>query len=221
MKGFTPLEKFEHQDRFRYLWKNRENYHSLMGFTPLEKLEYRDGFKHTRKNTKNHYSLTGFTLVELLVAVFVFSIVVSIALGGLTQALRTQRQAAGLIAANSNVSLAIEQIAREIRLGKDFSTLGGGGNNCLVFTRYRGSIPVQVNYCLNGDVIEREEIGGPFQSAPEGITANNVTVKSLDFIVLQDPSYPPRVTLVVGIGAKDTSLKNNTTYLQTTVSARL
>lgn len=58
-----------------------------------------------------------FTLIEVLIAIGVFSILVVVGVGGFTNALRTQREVAGLIAAQSNASVALEQMAREIRTG--------------------------------------------------------------------------------------------------------
>ena len=60
---------------------------------------------------------SGFTLIELLVAIALFSIVVTIASSGFVNALRTQRQVASLISTESNVTLVLEQIAREVRTG--------------------------------------------------------------------------------------------------------
>jgi prepilin-type N-terminal cleavage/methylation domain-containing protein len=60
---------------------------------------------------------SGFTLVELLITIALFTIIVSIAVGGFTNALKTQRQVSSLIATQSNVSLALEQMTREIRTG--------------------------------------------------------------------------------------------------------
>lgn len=68
-------------------------------------------------NTKPTYSRSGFTLIELLITIGLFTIIVAIAVGGFTNALRTQRQVSSLIATQSNVSLALEQITREMRTG--------------------------------------------------------------------------------------------------------
>ncbi len=62
----------------------------------------------------------GFTIVELLVAIALFSILVTIGVGGFVNALHTQRQVAGLLAAESNASVTLEQMAREIRTGDLF-----------------------------------------------------------------------------------------------------
>lgn len=67
-----------------------------------------------------------FTLIEILVAIGVFSVLVTIGVGGFANALHTQREVAGLIAARSNAAVALEQMAREIRTGYLFCN--GVGN---------------------------------------------------------------------------------------------
>ncbi len=62
----------------------------------------------------------GFTLIEVLVAIAIFSIVVMIAAGAFTRALQTQREVAALISAQSNGSLTLEQMSREVRTGYFF-----------------------------------------------------------------------------------------------------
>jgi prepilin-type N-terminal cleavage/methylation domain-containing protein len=87
----------------------------------------------------------GFTIVELLIAVALFSVVISITSGVFIRSLRTQRIITSFIAANSNASLAMEQMAREIRTGQDFCS--GPNIGCaadsgifqeLIFTNARG-----------------------------------------------------------------------------------
>jgi type II secretory pathway pseudopilin PulG len=68
----------------------------------------------------------GFTLVETLVSVGIFMILVTIAVGGFVQALHTQGEVTQLISAQSNVSLGVEQMAREIRTGYLFCHFSGG-----------------------------------------------------------------------------------------------
>jgi len=75
-------------------------------------------------NKKNN-SRAGFTLIEIMIAIVLFSIMVAIGVGGLTVAIRSQRQAAALLGAQSNVSLAVEQMAREVRTGYLFCHLPG------------------------------------------------------------------------------------------------
>jgi prepilin-type N-terminal cleavage/methylation domain-containing protein len=59
----------------------------------------------------------GFTLIEMLVTVGLFTIIITIAIGGFLRAIATQREVSSLIAAQSNVSLTLEQMARQMRTG--------------------------------------------------------------------------------------------------------
>src|SRR5260221_302855 len=72
----------------------------------------------------------GFTVMELLIAMALFSVVISIAVGGIVISLRGQRELAELIAADNDVSLALEQMAREVRTGFAFCR---GGSYCASF----------------------------------------------------------------------------------------
>lgn len=158
----------------------------------------------------------GFTLVELLVAIALFSIAISIAVGGFVRALRTQRQLVALISANSNASLAIEQMAREIRTGTNFSCPNcGTSHDALSFKNASGE---NVTYALsdgNNGVLTRS-VGGK-----AGVmTAENVRIDHLTFILLNDPSFPPRITISLGVGATSADLQGTITNIETSISAR-
>lgn len=177
----------------------------------------------------------GFTLVEVIVAIALFSVVVSIAAGGFVTALRSQRQVAALIAADNNVSLVLEQMARELRTGYNVCR---PGENCFKpsATNCPALSPVTVNeldfynadsqgviYRLNGDVIERAEqdANGNFVFSP--LTGNNVSVKYLNFTLsgnLSGDCWPPRVTISLGLSSKDSSVAGDIINIQTTISAR-
>jgi prepilin-type N-terminal cleavage/methylation domain-containing protein len=86
-----------------------------------------------KKRCYHQSNKKGFTLIELLVSIGIFSIVVAIATGGFVNSLRTQRQVSSLISAQSNASLVLEQMAREIRTGYLFchdQNAFGLNNNC-------------------------------------------------------------------------------------------
>lgn len=171
--------------------------------------------------------VTGFTLVELLVAVGLFSVVTSIAVGGFVSALRTQRQTAALISANSNVSLVIEQMAREMRTGFDFCT---NGQICptadvVSFKNTRSEV---VTYCVENGAILRGVGGGSCGASNfSKITAENVNVQNLGFTVSgNNPSgscdtEQPRITVTLGVSARETGVEASQIHLQTTVSVRL
>lgn len=145
-------------------------------------------------------------MVELLVAVSLFIVVVAIASGTFVQALRTQRQVLALMAANDNASLALEQIIREVRLGREFTASGSR----LSFINYLNET---VSYELNNNKIERN--GRP-------ITANNVLVKYLNFVLFGEAvgdGKSTRVLINLGISATG-GLEEFITSLQTSVTAR-
>lgn len=156
----------------------------------------------------------GFTLIELLVAVSLFSIAVAISAGGFVRALRTQRQLIALISANSSASLAIEQMARAIRTGRDFECVGIAGT-CeeLTFTNSDGN---QVSYLTedNALLVQMDE------EKAQSLTPADVEIRHLTFWLLENPVYPPRVTITMGVTAKSYGLEGNVTNLQTTVSSR-
>lgn len=153
----------------------------------------------------------GFTMVELLVAISLFLVVVSIATGTFIQALRTQRAAVFLIAAVSNAGLAVEQISREIRTGQNFSLSGGE----LSFLNAKNE---NVTYALRNGAIEKTLNGRPGR-----ITADNVQVTRLDFVLAgNDPGddLPSKITVILEISAPQASAASKIN-LQITVSSRI
>lgn len=168
-----------------------------------------------RKENRNKGSRRrkGFTLIELLVAVSLFSIAVAIASGGFVRALRTQRQLIALISANSSASLAIEQMAREIRVGTGFDCVGVAGLcDELRFTNAEGE---QVAYLLEDGELRRESGGNA-----RALTPSDAEIRYLSFLLLGDVNYPPRITVAMGVTARSPGVDQAVTNLQTTVSSR-
>jgi prepilin-type N-terminal cleavage/methylation domain-containing protein len=183
----------------------------------------------------------GFTLVELLVSITLFSIIIAIAVGAFTNALRTQRQVAAIINAQSNVSLAIEQMAREIRTGYLFChdvngaptcTCVGGGpcgvvpageTRTTVDLNFYNAVPANVVYSLQNGMLMKSDssVGG----APQPLTSDTVSVKYLNFVIsknLEGDHWTPRITISLGIApsSTDPGIANDVLNLQTSISAR-
>jgi type II secretory pathway pseudopilin PulG len=162
----------------------------------------------------------GFTMVELLVAIASFIIIISIAVGGFSGALRSQRQSIALLNANYNSSLVLEQIAREIRTGMNFCVNQSiaCSESQLVFTNAYGQ---NVVYRLNNSGIEKSiDRGSTFKK----ITADDVVVDYLKFI-LNGQTFgdgkQTRITILIGIKSKESSVSGSVVNLQTTVSPRV
>lgn len=191
----------------------------------------------------------GFTLLELLVAIAVFSIIVSIAVGGFVNALHTQREVAALIAAESNAGTSLEQIVREVRTGYlfchvndatgtiadaacatptpcSFTGTGGLGSTwtCPALNFYNAQGCTVLYALANGNALTRTsscEGGG----AAQPLTGDNVAIKYLQFTLfgnLEGDHWNPRITISIGISpsSTDPALASNIVNLQTTVSAR-
>ena len=163
----------------------------------------------------------GFTAVELLVSMSLFVVLIGIASGIFIRATRTQRQITALIAANSNASLAIEQIAREIRTGRNFC----GGGTCpageLNFINARGQ---SVNYKLGDGSNNTKSIFRVSEGKEAPITADNVNVSRMVFVIVgQAPgdSQAPRITLALQVGAAGVPFSESFNNFQTTLSPRV
>jgi prepilin-type N-terminal cleavage/methylation domain-containing protein len=168
--------------------------------------------------TKDHRN--GFTLIELIVSISVFSVLVTIAVGGFANVLRTQRQVAGLLVTNSNAALILEQMAREMRTGRQFSCAGSCiGTETILFTNFEGDA-IEYSYDPGEKAIYRFSGG-----VPNIITSRSVSVEYMRFDVENNAlypadSYPTRVTIFLGMGPKDATLARNVLNFQTVVSAR-
>ena len=186
---------------------------------------------------------SGFTLIELLVAIGLFSVLVAIATGGFVNALRAQRAASAVMAAQSNLSIVLEQMAREIRTGYLFChdigavtpslACSAPGSACTIdaltqtwtcpnFLEYYNANGEKVDYSLVSGVIEKSdsaEQGG----APQAITDDNVSIQYLTFTLfgnIEGDHWNPRITISVGVQPKDPTITWNTGNLETTISAR-
>ena len=150
-----------------------------------------------------------FTLVELLVAMTVFIVLLSIAVGVFINSLRTQKKLLSEMAVNNAMNVALEQISRDIRTG--FSFLASGGNTELSFT---GRGRRAIKYGLSGVKIFRSVDGDS-----KDLTSDNIRVEKLQFLIgVKDECEPWRVTVVLQVKPL---LSPRVFNIQTTVSSRV
>ncbi len=183
----------------------------------------------------------GFTLIELLVAITVFAVITGVAAGGFTNALHTQREISALISAQSNVSLAMEQIAREIRTGYLFCRDVSGaaqctcvdGSACGVVPQGETKTAVDLNfynaaashviYSLNNNTLQKSDPS--VSGSAQALTGNNVSVKYLLFTLsgnAEGDHWTPRITISIGIApsSSEPAIANDVLNLETSISAR-
>ncbi len=160
----------------------------------------------------------GFTIIELTIAMGLFIILMGIAMGSFVRAMRTQRAIVALMTANDNASLALEQMAREIRTSSTFV------KNSPSELQFDNAYGIEVVYRLNSNAIERGETNPSGLTTYKKITADNVRINNFSITLFgQNPGdgYPPRITISISATGTDSSLQDVSTNIQTTISARI
>ncbi len=161
-------------------------------------------------------STKGFTVIELIVSMSLFVIISGIIVGSFITATRTQRAIISLIEARDNMGIAMEQMAREVRLGTNFDVnLSNAIGNGISFYDLNGD---QISYIFdeNNGVLLRQKNS----EAPLPITSNDLTIKNFRSSYI---SYfgVPRITVSFSVIPKDSNLKDNFSFnIQTTISGR-
>ena len=173
-------------------------------------------YSEQKKNSRSFLlSRTGgFTLVEMIVAVFVFSIVMLAATGALFSMLEANRKAQTIKTVVNNLNFALESMTRSIRVGGTYhcgSAVGNGWNtprNCptngstyFIFEGVNGTDDPsdQIHYQLNnaGRIVRSTDNGATFI----GLTApDEVVVEELSFFVSgaeDTDTEQPRVLIIV------------------------
>lgn len=184
----------------------------------------------------------GFTLIEMVVAMTLFVAVIVTVMSIFLRSVQTERGVAGQSATIANVSLAVEEIAREMRTASSFTvpqqsdggvllnsvsdcsiqypsitfiyTNGFGATTTVSYSRIKSSTTAnyQITQTING------------QSLP--MTPAGTNISNLQFIVTNQcggRSFPPRITIAVqGTNPANEAFGFVAPFnLETTVSQRL
>jgi type II secretory pathway pseudopilin PulG len=158
-----------------------------------------------------HLKNSGFTLVELTVTMGIFVSVIFLVLSIFMNSIKVQRNVASQTTILDNLSLVIEQMAREIRTGTSFPEPKGPVSS-LQFTN---SQIEDVVYAKSGkgDYIEKTT-----KNKTVRLTADDIKIKTLIFYITKEGSYPPRVTIQIQV---ESALFKGPLTFQTTISERL
>ncbi len=179
------------------------------------------------KKTTHNLQLTtnkGFTLIEMMTALSIFAIVMTVSMGSILGIFSANRQARSLQAVMSNLSLALESMSKEMRYGTNYHCGSGAvttPQNCAAgdtLMSFLSSENVQITYRLSGTTLEKQGGSGNF----EPVTAPEVEIDSLAFYTLgagTDNLLQPKVLIKVKAHTGD---KNQSSFtLQTLISQRL
>jgi len=181
-----------------------------------------------RKEKKNR----GFTLIEILTAMTLFSLVVTVVSGLFISAIRAQRKTLSSYELLDQTSYLLEYVSRVIRMAKkakDGDWISAGCNyeinppgDSIKFIDYNG---IWTEIYLKGDRVTKNAGGVTFE-----LTSNKLKVEGLKFVLdgnagninsCQDDDIQPRVTMSVGIQGRGAEPgEPPAIQIQTTVSQR-
>ena len=164
--------------------------------------------KRVRRIDKN----SGLTLIELLVAIGIFGLVMSMGFGVFSLALTSQRRIIALRNVEDNARFVIELMAREIRTGRNFS----GGAGSLSFINAKSEL---VTYRLNDNTVEKSSDGGINYLS---VTGTEVIIDYLNFYLAGQAAgdgLQPRITITIGATSRINNQSANL-KVQTTISGR-
>ncbi len=139
----------------------------------------------------------GFTLVEIIVAIGLFALIMTLAAGAYLVMININKQSQGIATGINNLSFAIDTMTRTIRTGFDYGC-PSAGNDCSggdIFS-VKNSNGVTITYSLSSNSIIQQK-----GATSVAITDSSVTINSLKFYA-SGTAKPPnseqaRVTIVV------------------------
>lgn len=158
----------------------------------------------------------GFTLIEIIVAIGIFTAVITMALATFLNISNIQRKAGALRAINDNLNFALEVMSREIRSGKGYCDSSCSASSF----NFTNSQDKKVVYRLYENSIEMSSDGG---SSFLRLTSPEIKIDNLTFIVIGESAgdeKQPRVTIILNGLSVDPKIEELKLNIQTTVSQR-
>ncbi len=187
----------------------------------------------------------GFTLVEMLVAVSIFTIVMTTAMGTLVVMLTAGSVAQSAQSLTMNLSFAVDSMARNIRTGYDYHcsntvTADGAaltssradcatGARVLVLTEGRTGYRVAYQYNAASDALYQKvdipsgEPGGPDYGSWVRLTSEDIKIDPFEFTVVGSTagdSVQPMVRITLTAAPADSRTQILPYYIQTTVTSK-
>ncbi|MDO8424020.1 MAG: type II secretion system protein [bacterium] len=189
------------------------------GFTPTPKISRSHGFFGVSLRSRR-----GFTLIELMTAVSIFLLIMTVSMGSIVGVFDASRRSRSLKTVMSNLNMAIESMGKEMRYGRNYHC--GQGNiasprNCPsgdTLMSFLSSEDLQITYRLNDTAIEKK-VGDEVYVA---VTAPEIIIDELTFYTLgagTDNTLQPKVLIIIKSHAGSGKSRTDFT-LETLVSQR-
>ena len=167
----------------------------------------------------------GFTLIELMVAISIFIVVMTISMGSILNVFDANRKSRSLKTVLNNLNLAVESMSKEMRFGKNYHCGSGtvtipqnypSGDTLMSFLSSSGA---QITYRLNSQTIEKQVSGGAYIA----VTAPEIIIDNLVFYTIgagASDSFQPKVLIKIK-SHTGTGRSQSDFTLQTLVSQRV
>lgn len=176
------------------------------------------------RTNKEYKKNRGFTLIELMTALSIFVVIMTISMGSIIGVFDANRRSKSIKAVMSNLNLTMETMSKELRYGRHYHCEESGTltspQNCPeggTFISFLSSDDEQISYQFSGGSIEKQVDAGD----PIAITVPEV-VDDLTFYVLgagTDDTLQPKVVIKIK-GHAGTGDSRSDFTLQTLVSQR-
>lgn len=165
---------------------------------------------------RNH----GFSLIELIVAIFIFSLLALVAGGSFVSTLNLQRRALNIKRAEENGRFVLELMSRELRVANPISSLDAvcpsPGSSVL---RFQHPVNGDIEYSLIGDSVHRLVNG-----TDTTISNPDVKITRLNFCLSGNDGNDgrqPKVAILLSLRAGEGQREEANLDLQTSVSPRV
>ncbi len=188
--------------------------------------------KKLQIKSQNTVNSNGFTLIEITVSLSLFIVVMMISTGALLSLSAVNEKVSSMRIGMDNLNLALESMSREIRMGTVYhcdynsGTITDlkdclGGANSFTFRSQKGE---QMVYQLNNGVIERSKDGSATTLSFDALTASEINIDYLTFIVLGSEGVasvvPDQPRVIISIGGTAGVKEKSTFKMQTMVTQK-
>lgn len=166
----------------------------------------------------------GFSLLEMLITVFIFSIIISATIGLFVSAIRLQKYNLVRQQLLDQTSYAMEYMERAIRMAQKDEIGCIDGSNYYEGTGNRIEFATYHNQCWkfflsDGQLKIDKANGSPYNLTSEDFIVNSLNVEVSGDITGEDPNLQPRVTIFMEIEGEGL-ISPPKIRIQTTVSQR-
>lgn len=177
------------------------------------------------KDSRFRNKKRGFTLIELMTALSLFIIIMTVSMGSILGVFDANRKSRSIKTVMSNLNLTVESMAKDMRYGRNYHCGSSGTitvpQNCPssdTFMSFLSSDNTQITYRLNGSTMEKQVGSGDFVP----VTAPEVTIDGLNFYALgagTGNTLQPKIIIKITGHAGTGDSRSNFT-IQTLVSQR-